>query len=270
MPHATVQGLTLHYTVAGEGDPLVLLVGQSTGPAGRADLLKGLAQRYMVIAHDQRGTGRSQKVQEGVAIETLAADVIGLMDALGLGKAHLLCHSTGCGMGHSIASSHSGRVDKLILAAPWSYADEHLTGIQELRKAAAVALSPEQYARFNAMLLFPPEFRREHAADFARAALQAKDHPQDAAAIAARLDAILAFDARPLWPAIKCPTLVMVSPDDQVMPRWFGIAAARAIAGAQLFELDGGGHMFPETRTQAFLETVHAFLADAPVRQGRQ
>lgn len=266
MPQATIQGLTLHYTVSGGGEPLVLLMGQSTGPAGRDDLVKGLAQHYTVITHDQRGTGRSQKVQEGSAIATLAADVIGLMDFLDLGKAHLLCHSTGCGMGHSIASSYPGRVNKLILAAPWAYADEHLTGVQELRKAAAVALSPEQYACFNAMLLFPPEFRRENAAGFARAALQAKDHPHDASAIAARLNAILAFDARVLWPAINCPTLVMVSRDDQVMPRWFGVDAARAIAGAQLFEFDGGGHMFPETRTQAFLEKAHAFLTDARVR----
>ena len=100
----------------------------------------------------------------------------------------------------------------------------------------------------------------------ARAAALAKDHPHNASAIAARLDAILAFDARGLWPAIKCPTLVMVSPDDQVMPRWFGIDAARAITGAQLFEFDGGGHMFPETRTQVFLETVHAFLTNTGVR----
>ena len=262
MPQAKVQGLTLHYTVSGGGDPLVVLMGQSTGPAGRDDLLQGLARHYTVITHDQRGTGRSQRVPEGSAIEILAADVVGLMDSLDLGKAHLLCHSTGCGMGHTIAARYPGRVDKLVLAAPWAYADEHLTGIQELRKAAAVALAPEQYSRFNAMLLFPPEFRREHAAGFARAALQAKDHPHDASAIAARLDAILAFDARVLWPAIDCPTLVMVSRDDQVMPRWFGIDAARAIAGARLFELDGGGHMFPETRTKEFLETVHAFLAD--------
>ena len=266
MPQATVQGLTLHYTISGDGDPLVLLMGQSMGPAGRDNLLNGLAQHYKVIAHDQRGIGRSQKLPEGALIDTMAADVIGLLDFLNIRKAHLLCHSTGCGMGHSIASSHPDRIDKLILAAPWSHADEHLTGVQELRKAAAVRLSPEQYARYNAALLFPPEFRREHAAGFARAAALAKDHPHDAAAIAARLDAILAFDARGLWPAIKCPTLVMVSRDDQVMPRWFGIDAAHAIAGAQLFEFDGGGHMFPETRTQAFVEKVHEFLTGARAR----
>ena len=266
MRKATVQGLMLHYEVTGSGDPLVLLMGQSTGPVGRDDLVKTLARHYQVITHDPRGTGRSQKTHEGASIETLAADVIGLMDFLGVGKAHLLCHSTGCGLGHSIAAHHPDRVLKLILAAPWAYADEHLTAIQELRKAVAVALSPEQYAIFNAVLLFPPEFRREHAAEFARAVAQAKDHPHDASTIEARLDAILAFDARVLWPAIKCPTLVMVSRDDQIMPRWFGIEAARSIVGAQLFEFDGGGHMFPETRTQVFIETVHAFMTDTHVQ----
>ena len=260
MPAVSVQGVSLHYEVTGSGDPLLVLMGQSTGPDGRGALIGGLARHYTVITHDQRGTGRSQKVPEGFPIATLAADAIGLLDHLGIAKAHLLCHSTGCGMGQVIAAHHPGRVAKLVLAAPWAYADDHLANVQALRKAAAAALPPEFYARFNALLLFPPEFRRAHAAGFARAAAQAREHPHDAAAIAARLDAILAFDARPLWPAIKCPTLVIVSRDDQIMPAWFGVDAARAIAGARLIEFDGGGHMFPESRTEAFLDAVNAFL----------
>lgn len=261
MPEVSVQGVSLHYELTGTGDPLLVLMGQSTGPDGRGALIGALARSYTVITHDQRGTGRSRKVPEGFPIETLAADAIGLLDHLGIAKVHLLCHSTGCGMGQVIAANHPGRVDKLVLAAPWAYADDHLAAVQALRKAAAAALAPEFYARFNALLLFPPEFRRAHAAGFARVAAQAKDHPHDAAAIAARLDAILAFDARPLWPEIKRPTLVIVSRDDQIMPAWFGIDAARAISGARLVEFDGGGHMFPESRAEAFLEAVNAFLS---------
>jgi len=259
MPIAKVHGLALHYDVAGRGHPLLLLMGQSVGPLGRDRLLADLGAHYSVVRHDQRGTGRSEKVPEGAAIETLAADALGVLDAAGIARAHVLCHSTGCGMGHVLAAKHPDRVSALVLAAPWSHADEHLTAIQELRKAAAVALAPDQYERFNALLLFPPEYRREHAQAFADAAARAR--PQNAAAIAARLDAILAFDARPLWPAIRCPTLAMVSPDDQVMPRWFGIEASRAITGARVIETDGGGHMFPETRTEAWLEAVRGFLA---------
>jgi len=263
MPRTTVQGVELHYDIVGSGEPLMLLVGQSTGPDGRDALVQALARRHAVILHDQRGTGRSAPGAGATSMGTFVADAVGLLDALGIDAAHMVCHSTGCGMGHAIAAGHPGRVKKLVLAAPWSHADEHLVVVQELRKAAAAALSPEQYARFNAALLFPPEFRREHAAAFARVALQAKDRPQDATAIAARLDAILAFDARGLWPAIRCPTLVMVARDDQVMPRWNGIDAARAIAGSRLVELDGGGHMFPETRTREFAEAVLGFLAGA-------
>ena len=260
MPDVIVQGVSLHYETTGAGEPLIVLMGQSSGPDGRDALLGGLARHFTVITHDQRGTGRSQKVPEGFPIETLAADVVGLMDHMGLARAHLLCHSTGCGMGHVIAARHPERVGKLVLAAPWAYADEHLAGIQALRKAAAVALPPGHYANLNALLLFPPEFRRAHAAGFARAAARAKAHPHDATAIAARLDAILAFDARGLWPLIGSPTLVMVARDDQIMPAWFGVDAANAIAGARLVEFDGGGHLFPESRTAAFLEAVVGFL----------
>ena len=58
MPIAKVRGLALHYEVKGSGEPLVVLMGQSTGPAGRNGLIKSLAQHYTVITHDQRGTGR--------------------------------------------------------------------------------------------------------------------------------------------------------------------------------------------------------------------
>lgn len=262
MPTALIDGHELNY-VAGSGSPLVLLTGQSTGPAGREGLLHALSRHYRVIRYEQRRMATHDRHAPAASIENFAADVVSLLDAIEIRRAHLVCHSTGCGLGLSIAARWPDRVAALVLAAPWTHADEHLTAVQELRKAAAAALSPEQYARFNAMLLFPPEYRRAHFAAFAQAAAQAK--PQDAAVIAARLDAILAFDARPLWPAIRCPTLVMASSDDQVMPRWFAADTARAIPGALLIEFDSGGHAFPETRTREFVAAVHRFLHRKPV-----
>ena len=260
MPMADLDGSTLHYEICGNGAPLALLQPQSTGPAGRQSFVDGLACQQAVISYDQRGTGGSSPAPNGLSMADQAADVVGLLDALQLQKAHLLCHSTGCGIGLSVAASHPQRVSALILATPWTCADVHLTTMQNLRKAAARALDAEQYARFNAALLFPPEFRRADEAGFERLAADAPAQPQDAGEIARRLDAILAFDARPLFAAIHCPTLVIGAKDDQLMPIWFAAEAAAAIDGAEFVEFDSGGHMLPETRTAEFVATVLAFL----------
>ena len=186
-----------------------------------------------------------------------------MMRAVGFERAHLVCHSTGCGIGQAVAAAHPEQVLSLVLTSPWTHGDDYLTTMQNLRKAAARDLDPVQYQRFNAALLFPPEFRREHATAFERMALDARGQRADAADFARRLDAILAFDARALWASIRCPTLVLSARDDQLMPSWFAADAAAGIAGARLTLFDGGGHLLPETRTGEFVDAVLAFLAQA-------
>ncbi len=95
---------------------------------------------------------------------------------------------------------------------------------------------------------------------FNRLATEALARPHDATEIARRLDAILAFDARPLLSVIQSETLVMVAKDDQLMPSWFAAEVGNGIASAEVVEFDGGGHMLPETRTTEFVATVSAFL----------
>ncbi len=259
---ASVKGGDIHYTVAGEGSPVVMLLPQSSGPVGVAPFLDRLAEHFQVIRYDQRGTGRSTPARgpDAMSMESRAGEVAGLLDALGLERAHLCCHSTGCGIGLSVALGHPGRVDGLILASPWSHGDGHLTTMQQLRVAAARGLDPYRYAWFNASLLFPPDYRRAHEAGFEQMAVDAKNTPQDAEQISARLNAILSFDTRPLTPEIACPTLIVTGADDQLMPAWFGREMAESIPGSRLLALDGGGHMLPETRGEELAAATAAFL----------
>ncbi|MGI9477036.1 MAG: alpha/beta fold hydrolase [Hyphomicrobiaceae bacterium] len=265
MPIAPVQGGTLHYDVTGRPldqshAPIALLLPQSTGPIGLTPFIQQLAAHHTVITYDQRGTGGSSPVPDSMSMATQAGDLIELLDALDVEQAVLLCHSTGCGIGISAAAAHPDRVSHLVLVSPWTHADPHLTTMQNLRIAAARALDPKQYAHFNAALLFPPDFRRAHQAGFDQLATAAPDKPQDADEIARRLNAILAFDARPLLPAIACRTLAITAQDDQLMPSWFAAEAAAAIASAALVELDDGGHMLLETRAFEIIEAVRPFI----------
>ncbi len=262
MPIAKVKGGDIHYTVTGNGSPVVMLLPQSGGPAGPEPFLDKLAKNFTVIRYDQRGTGRSAPAltTDAFTMEERALEVVRLLDALGIARAHLCCHSTGCGIGLAMVSANSKRADGLILAAPWTHADKHLTTMQQLRIAAARVLDPYHYACFNASLLFPPTYRRTHEAGFERMAAEAETAPHDAEQISNRLNAILSFDARPLTSAIESPTLIVTAEDDQLMPAWFGREMARNISGSSLLELTGGGHMIPETRVSELASAVLNFL----------
>lgn len=265
MPSADIPGGSLHYQRdgphnGGDSAPLLLLLPQSRGPVGLNGLVDGLAQYHSVITYDQRGTGASSAAPVPMSMAIQAADVVGLLNALEIDHATLLCHSTGCGIGLSVAARYPDRVANMILAAPWTHADPHLTSMQNLRVAAARALDPIQYARFNAALLFPPQFRRAHQDGFERIATDAPRRPQDADEIERRLGAILTLDVRPLLPAIATRTLAIVAADDQLMPPWFATEVASSMPNAALLELDGGGHMLLETRSEQMVKIVLAFL----------
>ncbi|MCY3753192.1 MAG: alpha/beta hydrolase [Alphaproteobacteria bacterium] len=261
MPLAQTNGGDIHYEERGGGAALATLLPQSGGPVGVGPFIHRLAARFRVIRYDQRGTGRSAPAPapEGMTMAGRAGELEGLLDALGIDRAHLFCHSTGCGIGLAFAASRPDRVAGLALANPWSHGDAHLATMQRLRVAAARALDPYRYAWFNASLLFPPDYRRAHAEAFERLARNAP--PQDAEGIEARLEAILAFDARPLAPGLACPALIATAADDQLMPPWFGAELAALIPGAVHLALDGGGHMLPETRGDVLADAVLEFLA---------
>ena len=260
MPIADAEGGGIFYTISGSGPPLMLCSPQSSGPIGVGPFVDALAEQFSVIRYDQRGTGGSPMPKDPAAVtmRDRAEEVAELLQALQIPKAHLFCHSTGCGIGLAFAHAYPGKVERLVLATPWEYGDPYLTMMQNLRIAAARALNPRDYATFNASLLFPPAYRREQELGFKAQAAAAA--PQDADQIASRLQAILAFDSRPLTPGIQAPTLVISSDDDQLMPAWFGRDIAANLPNARYEELHGGGHMLPETKTEVMIGLVKSFL----------
>lgn len=260
MPLASTPSGPIAYARSGSGAPLVLCLPQSGGPVGVGPFVEALEELFSVIRYDQRGTGGGLPPANpnAVTMADRAEEVAALLEALEIPRAHLFCHSTGCGIGLAFASAYPERVDRLVLATPWQYGDPHLTTMQNLRIAAARALSPRDYAIFNASLLFSPTYRRAHEAGFAAQAAGAP--PQDADQIASRLHAILAFDTRPVTPRIHAPALVISSDDDQLMPYWFGRDIAASMPNARYEEIHGGGHMLPETKTEVMVGLVKSFL----------
>jgi pimeloyl-ACP methyl ester carboxylesterase len=104
----------IHYTSAGEGEPLLLL--HQTGSSRQfRRLLPLLAQRYRTFAPDNLGAGNSDPLPPKVQISDLARSMVHFMDFLGIAKAHVFGFHTGNKIATEMAAAWPSRVDRLIL-----------------------------------------------------------------------------------------------------------------------------------------------------------
>ena len=90
MAYAQVNGIKLHYTMQGQGQPLLLIMGLG-GPAAAWDreFVERMAGDYQVVTYDNRGTGQSDKPDEPYSIALFASDAAGLLSALNIPHAHI-------------------------------------------------------------------------------------------------------------------------------------------------------------------------------------
>jgi non-heme chloroperoxidase len=119
MPYiTTADGTEIYYTDWGTGKPVLLSHGWPLSSDAWAVELKLLADNgYRAIAHDRRGHGKSSKPWGGNDMDTYAADLATLVDALDLTDLALIGHSTGGGEVVRYAAQHGvGRVSKIITA----------------------------------------------------------------------------------------------------------------------------------------------------------
>lgn len=111
-------GITLSVHRAGQGAPLILLHGFPQNHRAWARVAPTLAQHFDVIVPDLRGYGASDAPPDDAkhttySKRTMARDITGLMDALGLPRAHILGHDRGARVAYRLAFDHPGRVDRL-------------------------------------------------------------------------------------------------------------------------------------------------------------
>src|SRR5882757_5099395 len=113
-------GVMIYYKVFGRGEPLVLLHG---GPGASHDYflpyLTPLARHYQLVFIDERGSGRSQTLEDVSAytVENMAEDVEAVRQALGLGQISLLGHSYGGVLAQAYALKYQKNLSHLILGS---------------------------------------------------------------------------------------------------------------------------------------------------------
>jgi aminoacrylate hydrolase len=260
MPKVSIGDAEIFYERTGAGPPLLLSPG--LGGVGRvfAKQIPRWARHFDVIAYDHRGTGQSTRSAIRYSVDQMAADVLGLLDALKLDRVSYLGHSTGGAIGQVLALEHPARIDRLVLSATWNRSDAYFKKCFAARKLALKAGGPKAYTEAANLALFPPWFHNERAAELAaiEAANLAAFPPTEI--LDSRIDAIMAFDRAADTGRIGHPTLVVVAEDDAVTPLYFSQELARRIPNARLRTLGTGGHMCMLTMAEPYAALVLDFL----------
>ena len=90
MPMVKVNDINMYYETHGEGEALILISGNGAESSQWKDMIPTFSKNYKVIPFDNRGAGRTDRPNMEYSMDMMANDVIGLMDALAIEKAHIL------------------------------------------------------------------------------------------------------------------------------------------------------------------------------------
>jgi pimeloyl-ACP methyl ester carboxylesterase len=264
MPYAVVNRIRIHYEVAGQGDPVVLVNGLGAPAVHWALQVKALAPHFQVITLDNRGVGETDLPPDPVyTTPQMADDVAALLRTLKIPRAHVVGASMGGTIAQELALRHPGLVRSLVLACTWVRADARFRHVIESWMSLAYRVPiEERYRHVIYPWVFSPGFlagKENVEAAFRRAMAYA--HQTKPEAIERQGRGILQWDGSRVdrIGAIKVPTLVLAGKADILTPPEFAREVARRIRRARLQVLPGG-HAFFIEHADVFNRAVLRFL----------
>jgi len=112
---ADVNGVKLHYLVAGSGDPIILVHGYAETSHMWLPLIKELQKNHLVIAPDLRGFGDSSMPETNYTKAVMAQDIHALATSLNLGRVRIVGHDIGLMVAYAYAAQYPSEVDRIAL-----------------------------------------------------------------------------------------------------------------------------------------------------------
>jgi aminoacrylate hydrolase len=264
MPRIPVGKIVLNYVDVGDGEPFLFIPGLS-GLASSWDYqIAHFRKRYRCISFDHRGTGDSDKPPGGENYSTahLAADAVGLLDALKIDKVIAVGTSTGGCVLQNLALDQPERLRSCIFSNTWTKADTYVQRVQTVRKWVAQSHGPEAYVEFSSVLTSGPMQFRYNLDKVMELEANSKRTVASVEVIVARLDMTLAHDRLGEIHKIDLPSLIIGTRDDATVPAYFSEDLHAAIKGSQLVTLEEGGHYSYRRKAQEWNAIVDRFLAE--------
>ncbi|MEE8470371.1 MAG: alpha/beta fold hydrolase, partial [Dehalococcoidia bacterium] len=247
-------------------EPLVLIMGFGGRLEGWFFQIRSFQKHYQVVAFDSRGSGKTDTPSEPYDIRTMADDVIGLMDHLGVDKAHILGMSMGGMIAQEIAINYPDRVNKLVLAATHAGMDEGSEVSLQMMEALGLGedFTEEDLANMDVMKFMSSVVSMSFNRRLYRLILVPLSRRYaksiGISGLKGQFEAVQAFNTLERLHMIGAPTLVISGTDDRLMPADSSEVIARGIPDAKLVKVEGGSHAFHMEMIGRFNREVLDFL----------
>jgi 3-oxoadipate enol-lactonase/4-carboxymuconolactone decarboxylase len=268
MPLLAANGTELFYDLTGpEGAPFVVFSNSLGTTLEMWDAqARALSARYRVLRYDTRGHGRSPVVDQPITIDTLADDLAGLLEGLGIAMAHVVGLSIGGMTAQALAVSHPERVGGLVLMATSAYAPLGWAERAELVRAQGLgAIVDATMTRW-----FTPAYVAAAAPPLQ--AVRERFLSIDPVGYALCCGAIGGMDLREPIKAITAPTLIIAGAEDPAPWPAMSFDINSRIAGSELIVLPHAAHILAMEQADAVNRHLLGFLdrldAVAEVRSG--
>jgi 3-oxoadipate enol-lactonase len=262
MMKARINNIEIAYKIDGSGDPVILIGGFGMVKEGWLQQVTDLEKHFRIITFDNRGVGESTVPKEAFTIADMAADVIGMMDEIGIGTAGIFGVSMGGLITQTLALDYPDRVKKAVLGCT-SHGGRHAIQPQQevMELLASIGdpnMDPEVAARKRAPIMFSERFMREEPErmeQYMQMSLGYQPTPQGAAG---QMQALSFFNVKRRLGEIRCPVLVITGDEDRMMPPGNAQLLADGIPGAELYVVKGAEHGFFQEKP----EEVNRVLID--------
>jgi len=243
MPYAPVGKLRLRYTLCGQGEPVLLVMGLAMSGRGWRKQVEDLADDFTVCAYDNRGVGASSSPPGIYTTRALARDAFGLMDHLGWDRAHIVGISMGGMIAQHMGLMSPDRVRSLALISTHMGGRGGRPSFEGTKTFLTMQTSTgERRLQAVSKMLFSQSWADNNEGFLRNDFAEIGSIPSSPWGVAGQLAAVLSHMSRRRLHRLRgIPAVVMTGTED-LMVRPFNSRRIADALHAPLVEVEGAGH----------------------------
>lgn len=248
MPKTRVHDIDMYYEIHGQGEPLAIV----TGAGGRVENLSRLVSLYsdefQLVLFDNRGAGRTDAPDMTYTTELMAADLAGLLDAIGIDSAHIQGTSMGGMIAQQFAVRHPKRVRSLVLMA--TYCGGPGSVLPPFEEWDFQRSTPEESTEALLQACVTPKFIEFNSDAYRHMLKLMAEYPPVGDGLKKHQQAVVTHDVYDRLPDIQVPTLILAGDADRILPVENARVLASRIPDAELMIFEHAGHFLAEVGDQ--------------------